>query len=62
MAGENINARMKKTARRSMLWSFESAGPSTGFRDCVRTIVRFIVKPLFENSAEVAVEPTALDY
>ena len=54
MAGEIISARTQTTTRRSILWDFVSAEPSTDLGHLVPTIVRFIVKPLFDKSAKVA--------
>jgi hypothetical protein len=44
----------------SSLWDLVSAEPSTDLEHFVQTIVRFIVKPLFDKPAKVALAPTAL--
>jgi hypothetical protein len=68
MAGETMSAKTHAPARSSslrgfassILQDFESAESSTGLGHFALTIVRFIVKPLFKNSDEVADASTAV--
>ena len=45
-AGEVITTRTKANTISAILWNFASAGPSADLGQLVRTIVRFIVRPL----------------
>jgi hypothetical protein len=62
MAGEIISARTQITMGSSIFWDFVSAEPSTDLGHFVPTIMRFIVKPLFDKSAKVALASNVLHW